>query len=246
MTAQRRAFAVVNANVLRSPSISTSAKALYALLATWADAEGVCWPSNSVLAASLGCDVRTVHRLLGELQDRGVLIRTERQRENGSQTTCANVLLDLDMRRGGDTDVTPAPDTGVTPKKNRPQNKTTSLSSHGSDASKDEGFMAFYRLYPRHVARADAYKAWRQVTVNAKPPTDPSCIMAALTQQLPFLTYEATRDPEQNYCPLPATWLRAERWDDEITPRLMPLGRDDPFDPKRETRDQYLIRAGYV
>src|SRR5262245_50890816 len=114
--------------------------------------------------------------------------------------------------------------------------KKTLSSSRCSDPGKDEGFMAFYRLYPRHEARGDAHKAWHQMIKG----TDPTCIMAGLRSQVPTL---AEKKPE-GFCPLPATWLRAERWNDEVTPRITTIPKDAPRQPG-ETVAQYDRRRGY-
>src|SRR5262245_18773018 len=116
---------------------------------------------------------------------------------------------------GGVSSATEGGVTGDTqPQKTYP--RTTLSSSRCSDPSKDEAFLAFYRLYPRHEARGDAHKAWHQMTKG----TDPSCIMAGLRSQAPTLAEKRKPDDSGRvYCPLPATWLRARRWEDEITPR---------------------------
>lgn len=76
-------------------------------------------------------------------------------------------------------------------------------------------FIAFYKAYPRHISRADAWRAWKSI--------DPSedlvaTIMAAVEAQKKN-TYANT---PQKFIPYPATWLRAAKWEDEI---------EDPFDP---------------
>lgn len=67
-------------------------------------------------------------------------------------------------------------------------------------------FEQFYASYPRREARKDAEKAWRQVNgdkhINA--------ILAALQWQVPDYMSR-----ERHFRPLPATYLRGERWTDE-------------------------------
>lgn len=69
-------------------------------------------------------------------------------------------------------------------------------------------FADFYALYPRHLARKDAEKAWRQVI---KEGVQPSAIMDGLRRQLPVM---AAKDKQ--FLPYPATWLRGWRWEDEV------------------------------
>lgn len=68
-------------------------------------------------------------------------------------------------------------------------------------------FADFYAMYPRHQARKDAEKAWRQVL---KEGVQPETIMAGLRRQLPMM---AAKDKQ--FLPYPATWLRGWRWEDE-------------------------------
>lgn len=73
-----------------------------------------------------------------------------------------------------------------------------------------EDFAAFYQKFPRREARADAAKAWRQ-TAAVRPPLD--VLLAAIERQRVELDWCRER---RRFIPLPATWLRGERWADEF------------------------------
>jgi hypothetical protein len=69
----------------------------------------------------------------------------------------------------------------------------------------EEGFAAFWSAYPKRQARKDALKAWQQL----RPSTEvQQAILDALKWQIPSW-------PDLAYAPLPATYLRGERWTDE-------------------------------
>lgn len=70
-----------------------------------------------------------------------------------------------------------------------------------------QGFLGFYNRYPRREARKDAEKAWGQMRIT---PETEDAIHAALDWQIPL--YEQR---EKHFIPLPATYLRGERWTDE-------------------------------
>lgn len=79
------------------------------------------------------------------------------------------------------------------------------------------GFMEFWKLYPRRVGRANAFKAWRKI----KPDVElVNKILDALDVQ---------RDSEQwakeggQFIPHPATWLNREGWLDEPPEKPGPL-----------------------
>ena len=70
-------------------------------------------------------------------------------------------------------------------------------------------FAIFWQAYPRKEAKADAMKAW----VSPKIKIDLAVILKAIEAK------KATGDWfETQYIPLPASWLRGERWNDEILP----------------------------
>ncbi len=73
----------------------------------------------------------------------------------------------------------------------------------------DEMFALWYSEYPRHEARKDGLKAWRKLQ-----PSDAlfSEIMAAVA------LFKTTKwlDKDVQYIPLPATFIRGERWTDEV------------------------------
>lgn len=69
-------------------------------------------------------------------------------------------------------------------------------------------FDAFWALYPRKVAKADARKAW----VRKKPDQQAAAIGA-----LPdHVRYWAATGTESQYIPHPATWLNGERYEDVL------------------------------
>jgi hypothetical protein len=69
------------------------------------------------------------------------------------------------------------------------------------------GFDEFYAAYPKHEAKADAEKAWRQV----KP--DLETLLADIRARIDSRHWS---DPK--FIPLPATYLRGKRWEDSIRP----------------------------
>lgn len=71
-------------------------------------------------------------------------------------------------------------------------------------------FLEFYTAYPKHKKRDDAFKAW-----NALNGTRPALeiILSAIEQQKQS---EDWLKESGQYIPLPATWLRAGQWADEI------------------------------
>lgn len=80
-----------------------------------------------------------------------------------------------------------------------------------------DGFQQFYAAYPRKSARKDAEKAWQQIDGDAHL----ADILAALVWQCQQPSWKE-RDAAGvlRYVPLPASYLRGERWTDECPPML--------------------------
>lgn len=64
----------------------------------------------------------------------------------------------------------------------------------------------FWTLYPRRVAKKDAQKAWAQMSEAQR--------MSAVVACANWRKIWAAKDAE--YLPYPASWLRGERWEDEL------------------------------
>lgn len=74
----------------------------------------------------------------------------------------------------------------------------------------EDDFVEFYKNFPRREARADALKAWRQ-TVKQRPPLQD--LLAAVVRQR--IEHDWCRE-RRRFIPLPATWLRGQRWADDF------------------------------
>ena len=71
-------------------------------------------------------------------------------------------------------------------------------------------FDEFWAAYPRRIAKGDARKAWERAS-RLDPELLEKCLKALVWQRV---SEQWTKDGGQ-FIPYPATWLRAERWEDE-------------------------------
>lgn len=75
--------------------------------------------------------------------------------------------------------------------------------------STDDGFEAFWLVYPRKKSRADAEKAWRKLAPSPE-----------LTQRIMDAVAAQRNSPDWikdsgKFIPYPASWLNGRRWEDE-------------------------------
>ena len=73
-----------------------------------------------------------------------------------------------------------------------------------------QSFRVFYLSYPNHKARADAEKAWLALALDAELV---SSIMGALSMHK---VSESWLKEDGKFVPLPASWIRGKRWEDQI------------------------------
>lgn len=64
--------------VMRDPTLSPSAKALYVLLRGYADTLAKAWPGAQALATCMNCSLRKITKDLAELTDKGLITRERR------------------------------------------------------------------------------------------------------------------------------------------------------------------------
>lgn len=70
-----------------------------------------------------------------------------------------------------------------------------------------DSFARFWEVYPRRQARKDALKAWHQL--------DPDDVLVERIIDHILLRVKS-RQWRDGFIPLPATFIRGERWEDEL------------------------------
>lgn len=72
---------------------SATEKAVLFVLANFADGNGACYPGQQNVAKLAACSERSVRRVMDSLEDRRVIVREERRREDGSRTSDSITLI---------------------------------------------------------------------------------------------------------------------------------------------------------
>lgn len=104
-------------------------------------------------------------------------------------------------------------DDSAMPKKERKKEvKDSSIS--------DEEFDRWYALYPRKEAKAAGRKAF----AKARKSADMDTLVTALER---YVT--SVKGKERQYIALPASWLNAGRWEDELLVDQLPSGQRDQY-----------------
>src|SRR6185312_511968 len=94
-------------------------------------------------------------------------------------------------------------------------------------------FAEFWLIYPRHVAKVAAKRAWLRLTRREK--------VAALDALVAWRRIWLQRD-EPEFIPHPASWLNGERWEDELPAEW--IARHTP--PKMTTLPELPRKSGEI
>lgn len=86
------------------------------------------------------------------------------------------------------------------------------------------GFAEFWAVYPRRDARQDAVKAFRQVGVHESP----QLLQSVLAGVRAWSVHEQWVRDGGRYIPLPASWLRGRRWEDEALAVVLRAAGESP------------------
>ncbi len=86
-----------------------------------------------------------------------------------------------------------------------------------------DDFDKFWAAYPKKVAKADARKAWAQ-TKDIRP--ELSNLLTAIPANCKT---ESWMKSGGAFIPYPATWLRGERWEDELEVSLPNVVNEKPW-----------------
>jgi len=100
----------------------------------------------------------------------------------------------------------------------------------------EAGFDAFWKAYPKKVAKQDAHNAWKKL----KPDTDLTFeIIAGIAR---WKNSDQWVRDDGRYIPHPATWLNGRRWEDDVQPAKpqAPVRSSEPV--RQVTAQQYEQR----
>lgn len=79
MSKKLNRFGIVAYEVISDPNLSIQAKALYSMLACYANKERTCWPSISTLSDDLNISQSSTNRLIKELKTCNYIKRVGRK-----------------------------------------------------------------------------------------------------------------------------------------------------------------------
>lgn len=203
---------------IRQRSIPTTPKLLLIVLTDYINGDDECWPGHTTIAPEVGVTPRTVQTILADLEFKGVIEREPRLQKGGRGRSTDLIRLRyqaLAMRFpliDQPEDVSPETD-GPTGSSQQVSPETddipSSLLNQSVEPDARSTFDLFWSIYPRKLAKGAAKKAW----LKAVRSTEADRIIEAARR------YRDDPDRSDQFTAYPATWLNAERWDDDPPPK---------------------------
>lgn len=204
---------------------------LHLALADFANDEGECWPSQRTLASKARCSQRWVRECIAGMVADGILEVRDQTLGRGGRT--------LYVLKGELSSSTARRQRGTTEQVKRNSGASLSISNknHQEPSQIAAEFEQFWEEYPRRIAKAAARQAWAKL--RQRPETPP--IEAIITA----VRLYASQVSDPKYICHPATWLRQERWNDEISePKPSPKASEPSPFRHSESFAAGLKRAG--
>ena len=184
-------FAQVPNSAIRDPQISPNAFRLLAYLMSHKEGYELTY-GQIERQTTLGR--YAINEAIKVLTDKGWL-RTERtKKDNGQFGPTSFHILDPEAVDSVADDSSVGHSTMEQPTDNK---NTNYLENTKTKEKHLEGFDAFWNLYPKRIAKADAVKAWKQA-IKKKTADE----LIALTK-----AYSESKLPDMTYIPYPASWL---------------------------------------
>lgn len=237
--------------ILDAADLDPTETLLLVALADHVNAEDECFVGISRLAARARVSYGTARRRLAALEERGVITRTIRRREDGGRSVYdyrleRDVLDPPAILRGGvrapGRAEAPAHQGARTkpPLVNLPEGTTPPAPDGAAEeapvlfaveepADDPVGFDEFWAVWPYHRgSKAEAKAAWRTATGKAEP----AAIVAGAARYASDPNLPPPADAR--FVPHAAKWLRQERWNDGP----LPARSSGPANRSRVTDDR--------
>lgn len=170
-------------------------------------------PTGAQLARMLGGTAREIDGLMAELEGAGVFSRTEAGVIYSRRMIRDKAKADYDRENGkggGNPRLKKKVKGGVNPPDKGPDKAHIPDTRNQIPTNAEADFFDdWYRVYPRHIGRGQAEKAY----FAALKKTDRETLLDGARRAAAIYA-----DVDPNYIPHPATWLNGERWLDEQPP----------------------------
>ena len=219
---------VIN-SVTYPDEIKPAARWLLVQIADRADKDDwACFPSHKTLAKDSGMSPRSVLSLLDLLEQHGLIRRQERRRDDGTRSTDTIII-----HQGANFAVP-----GHKSQLSADQGAKVAAHNQGIEPGKllslsvPDPFDEWWAIYPLKKAKVEARKAWGQMTKKISEITLAQLMIKTRAYADHVVGYEARHILHG------ATYLRGERWNDELPDRSQTDGKPTRYPTATDRAEQ--------
>ena len=219
----------------------SSDKFVLVVLANYSDQDGFCWPHVGTIAELTMLSVRAVRRCITRLD--GAFITVEKQRGTFGQQASSHYFLDLNSEIIVQSDIlSPSvqSDIDAPPECHPRRSQSEPAATYSNDepsyiyvnntlVQDDALFDVWWALYPRKQDKKKAIAAWTKQGCDKNADS----LIDTLRNQI---ANDAQYSGDQQYIPLPSSYLNKEKFNDEIVIR----SRTEPRETSAEAAEREL------
>lgn len=190
--------------------------------------EWSCYPSHKTLAKDSGMSPRSVLSLLDLLEKHGLIVRQERRRGDGTRST--DLIIIPQVAKFAVPEARPQLTTD--------QGAKVATHNQGIEPGKSlfvsapDPFEEWWKIYPIKKAKVEARKAWGQMIKKLNELT----IAELMIRTRAYAEYVVGFEPHRILHG--ATYLRGERWNDELTNRSQTDGTTTRYPTATDRAEQ--------
>lgn len=193
-------------DIALSPIENTTAKVILLAIASYSNADGVCFPSQQKLSDNTAIPIRTVTRAVLWLEDQG-FIRIVREHNKSNRYSIISMEENMTTDSRGAKMALEVDNNIIQLDSNSNSNTiSTAKMAHQNDSPM---FQAFWQAYPRRIGKGAARTAFKRAL---KFSSGHEIIQGALD----YTKHCEEMGTEKQYIPHPSTWLNGERWEDDL------------------------------
>lgn len=224
-------YSIIPATLRYDKRLSADQKLLFSELTVLTNAKGYAYPSNSYLSNLYNVSERTIINWLNKLEELDYIKKTNIYDQDSKRVIKRNIQVakisylpgevnftggEADFTRGTENSFTRGGEADFTVNNTsinstRTNTKTSSLPINNLDKKLEPEFETFWQLYPKRVAKKNAFEAFK----TARKKVSLETIINGLKI---YCVNIKAKQTEEKYIKYPQGWLNGERWTDGLDP----------------------------
>tara|TARA_B100000315_G_scaffold228300_1_gene236895 strand:+ start:237 stop:926 length:690 start_codon:yes stop_codon:yes gene_type:complete len=202
---------ILPADAVFDQRLGNAALRVFAALGVYADKKGTCYPKLRTLGDSFGISKQTVHKHIEELVNLGYVEKSQRKREDGSNSSCEYHI------KSRQPEVNTRQPEANTPSASEVNTPSASEVNAYNDPLNDplngnDVFEKFWQKYPSRKPHSNPKKpALKKFTAAVKNGTEPEAIILGAEN---YAKYVQQENIEPKYVKQATTFLNQNCWEE--------------------------------